>query len=101
MSTTNSSGYSAVNRAPGRPVRLSILAISPSVEDLSVLNGIFNDDTFPQGPWKLHLAGTCREALAQLRPDATIDSHRSDRIIPGWQSRMSFDGETADLLRIG
>src|SRR5713101_255609 len=33
-----------------------------------------------------------------LRADAIIDSHRSNRIVPGWQSRMSFDAETADLL---
>ena len=36
-----------------------------------------------------------------LRADATIDSHRSNRIVPGWQSRMSFEGKTADLLWIG
>ena len=37
----------------------------------------------------------------KLRADATIDSHRSNRIVPGWQSRVSLEGETADLLRIG
>ena len=36
-----------------------------------------------------------------LRADATIDSHRSNRIVPGGQSRMSFEGKTADLLWIG
>ena len=36
-----------------------------------------------------------------LRADATINSHWSDRIVPGWQSRMSFEGKTADLLRGG
>jgi hypothetical protein len=36
-----------------------------------------------------------------LRVDAIIDSHRSNRIVPGWQSRMSFDAETADLLCVG
>ena len=36
-----------------------------------------------------------------LRADATIDSHRSNRIIPGWQGRVSFEGKTADLLWIG
>ena len=36
-----------------------------------------------------------------LRADATIDSHRSDRIIPGRQSRMSFDAKAADVLWIG
>jgi Icc protein len=30
--------------------------------------------------------------IEELRADATIDSHRSDRIVPGWQSRMSFEG---------
>ena len=38
---------------------------------------------------------------APLRADATIYSHRSNRIVPGWQSRVSLEGETADLLRIG
>ena len=37
----------------------------------------------------------------ELRAGATIDSHRSNRIVPGWQSRMSFEGKTADLLWIG
>jgi hypothetical protein len=37
----------------------------------------------------------------RLRVDAIIDSHRSNRIVPGWQSRMSFDAETADLLCVG
>ena len=36
-----------------------------------------------------------------LRADATIESHRSNRIIPGWQSRMTFEGKTADLLWVG
>ena len=66
MSTTNNPVYRAAARAFGRPVRLSSLAISPSVEDLSVLNGIFNDAAFKRAPWELHLAGTYREALAQL-----------------------------------
>jgi hypothetical protein len=39
--------------------------------------------------------------LGYLRADATIYSHRSNRIVPGWQSRVSLEGETADLLRIG
>jgi site-specific recombinase XerD len=37
----------------------------------------------------------------KLRADATIDSHRSNRIVPGWQSRVSLEGETTDLLRSG
>src|SRR5258708_16803170 len=36
-----------------------------------------------------------------LRADATIDSHRSNRIVPGGQSRMSFDSKTADLFQAG
>jgi hypothetical protein len=48
------------------------------------------------GPAYFHLA-----QLTHLRADATIDSHRSNRIVPGWQRRMSFEGETADLLGIG
>jgi hypothetical protein len=42
------------------------------------------------------LRGNDREATH--RADATIDSHRSNRIIPGWQSRMSFDAKAANLL---
>jgi len=38
---------------------------------------------------------------ARLRADATINSHRSDRVVPGGQSRMSFEGKTADLLWMG
>ena len=37
----------------------------------------------------------------RLRADATIDSHRSNRIVPGGQGRMSFEGKTANLLWIG
>src|SRR5450631_4164339 len=36
-----------------------------------------------------------------LRADATIDSHWSKRIVPGGQSRMSFETKTADVLWIG
>ena len=36
-----------------------------------------------------------------LRADATIDSHRSNRIVPGWESRVSFEGKAADLFWIG
>ena len=38
------------------------------------------------------------DQFAALRTDATIDSHRSNRIIPGWQSRMSFEAKAANLL---
>ena len=36
-----------------------------------------------------------------LRADATIDSHWSNRIVPGGQCRMSFDAKAADVLWIG
>jgi hypothetical protein len=36
-----------------------------------------------------------------LRADATIDSHWSKRIVPGGQSRMSFETKTADVFGIG
>ena len=48
-----------------------------------------------------------REPRTQRRPSvpsglhATIDSHRSNRIVPGWQGRMSFEAKTADVLWIG
>ena len=41
---------------------------------------------------------TMASSTAALRDDATIDSHRSNRIIPGWQSRMSFEAKAANLL---
>ena len=36
-----------------------------------------------------------------LRADATIDSHWSNRIVPGGQGRMSFDDKAADVLWMG
>jgi hypothetical protein len=36
-----------------------------------------------------------------LRADARIDSQRSNRVVPGWQSRVPLEGETADQFRIG
>ena len=36
-----------------------------------------------------------------LRAHATIDSHWSNRIVPGGQGRMSFDAKAADVLWIG
>jgi PAS domain S-box-containing protein len=36
-----------------------------------------------------------------LRADATIDSHWSNRIVPGGQGRMSFDAKALDVLWIG
>jgi hypothetical protein len=39
--------------------------------------------------------------LALLRAHATIDSHWSNRIVPGRQGRMSFDAKAADVLWIG
>ena len=38
--------------------------------------------------------------LKYLRADATIDSHWSNRIVPGGESRMSFEAKTPDLLWI-
>jgi hypothetical protein len=37
----------------------------------------------------------------EIRADATIDSHWSNRIVPGGESRMSFEAKTPDLLWIG
>ena len=39
--------------------------------------------------------------IGQLRADATINSHRSDRVVPGWQRRVSFEAKTTDLFWIG
>jgi DNA-binding NtrC family response regulator len=92
MSTTNSalySLYSAADRAFGHPVRLSGLAISPSVENLSFLDGIFNESIFKEARWKLHTAGTYREALAQL----------SDKTVPVVLSECRLpDGSWKDVL---
>jgi predicted kinase len=50
-------------------------------------------------------SGTGKDLVArmihQLRADATIDSHWSNRIVPGGESRMSFEAKTPGLLRIG
>jgi len=61
MPTTKSRVYSAGERGFERPVRLSSLAISPSVEDLSFL-----ESKFKEAHWRLYTAGTYREALAEL-----------------------------------
>ena len=42
-----------------------------------------------------------RSTQAPLRADATIDSHRGNRIVPDGQRRVSFDGKTTDLVWIG
>jgi len=36
-----------------------------------------------------------------LRADATINSHRSNRIVPSGQSRMPLDAKTTDFVGIG
>jgi len=41
------------------------------------------------------------EQVCMLRADATIDSHWSNRIVPGGQGRMAFDAKAADVLWIG
>jgi hypothetical protein len=53
------------------------------------------------GAHSTRVAGSMPSPTAMPRTEATIDSHRSNRIVPDWQSRMSFEGETADLLWIG
>src|ERR1700688_946886 len=39
-------------------------------------------------------------SLRSLRAGAPINSHRSNRVVPGWQSRVSFEAETTDLFWI-
>jgi len=60
-------------------------------------------DTWTGDAWKTGGGSTWVSGTydPELRVDAIIDSHRSNRIVPGWQSRMSFDAETADLLCVG
>src|SRR5437899_1447595 len=52
------------DQALARGARVSSLAISSSVEDLSFLERRFKD-----AQWKLYTARTCREALAELIPN--------------------------------
>jgi DNA-binding response OmpR family regulator len=61
MPTTRSPIYGAGERACIRPGRLSSLAISPSIENLSFLEGRFRE-----AHWKLYMATTYKEALAEL-----------------------------------
>jgi CheY-like chemotaxis protein len=60
MPITNSSIY-AGDRSFKRPPRLSGLAITASVEDLSFL-----ESRFKEAHWKLCMAGTYRQAMAEL-----------------------------------
>ncbi len=61
MPTTKSFFHGADYRTFERPVRLSRLAVSASAEDLAFL-----DCRFKEANWRLYMAGTCREALAEL-----------------------------------
>jgi DNA-binding response OmpR family regulator len=61
MPTNKTAVHDARDQAINLPVRLSVLAISRSVEDLAFL-----DDRFKAARWKLYIAHTYREALAQL-----------------------------------
>jgi DNA-binding NtrC family response regulator len=61
MPTTRSLVYGAGDQAFERSVRLSSLAISPSVEDLSFL-----ESRFREAHWKLYMVRTYREALTEL-----------------------------------
>jgi DNA-binding response OmpR family regulator len=61
MPTTNSLTNDSSDRAFERPIQLSSLAISPSVEQLSFLGS-----KFEEAHWKLYTAGTYRDALAEL-----------------------------------
>jgi DNA-binding response OmpR family regulator len=61
MSTTKTVVCRARDRAIERPVRLSALAVSPSIEDVAFL-----EDRFKEAHWKLYIARTYREALSEL-----------------------------------
>src|SRR5215472_4684281 len=61
MQTTKTVVYGARERAIDLPVPLSTLVISSSIEDLGFL-----EDRFKEANWKLYLAHTYREALAEL-----------------------------------
>jgi len=61
MSTTERVVRGAAAQALESPVRLSSLAISTSGEDLGFLKS-----RFKEANWGLYVAGTCREAMAQL-----------------------------------
>ena len=61
MATTKRVVYGTRDQANDLPVSLSALAISPSIEDLAFL-----EERFKEARWKLYIARTYREALAQL-----------------------------------
>jgi DNA-binding NtrC family response regulator len=61
MPTTKTVVHDARSQPIDLPVRLSVLAISRSVEDLAFL-----EERFKEARWKLYIARTYREALAQL-----------------------------------
>jgi DNA-binding response OmpR family regulator len=62
MPTTKSIAYTASERAIDLPVPLSMLAISPSIQDLAFL-----EDRIKDADWKLYIAHTYREAVGELR----------------------------------
>src|SRR5690348_934721 len=68
-------------------------SLLPSAEGTSLPN------SFGLFALPLRITSLCISNI--LRADATISSHRSDRIVPGGQSRMSFEGKTADLPWVG
>ena len=56
--------------------------------------------TVPLLPERQGIFGT-RNVFDPLRADATIDSHRSDRIVPSGESWMWLDAKVPDLVTIG
>ena len=62
MPPTKTVVHDARDQAIDLSVRMSVLAVSRSVEDLAFL-----EDRFKDARWKLYIARTYREVLAQLR----------------------------------
>ena len=59
------------------------------------------DELKQQIPLRDYLAAHHGQPVRRLRAHATIDSHWSNRIVPGRQGRMSFDAKAADVIWIG
>jgi len=57
--------------------------------EMKIVEHLSDEDRQILFGWGYDLFGV---AAYGLRADAIITSHRSDGVVPGWQSRMSFEG---------
>ena len=80
--------------------RIVIVAPDGAARKISLVEAIKDEDALRYATLVLPSGLACLDC-GMLRADATIDSHWSNRIVPGGQRRMSFEGKTADVLWIG